>query len=78
MFCGFFIIDIEINWTGNIKTKMAIIDFALTILQPDTKSKRPLNLLIMSTKVSILSKELMLMVFVITGNASQTFNAKIN
>ena len=60
------------------RLKMAIIDFALTILQPDTKSKRPLNLLIMSTKVSILSKELMLMVFVITGNASQTFNAKIN
>jgi len=55
-----------------------MMDFALTILQPDTKSKRPLNLLIMSTKVSILSKELMLMVFVITGNASQTFNAKIN
>ena len=57
---------------------MAMMDFALTILQPDTKSKRPLNLLIMSTKVLILSIELMLMVFVITGNASKTFNAKIN
>lgn len=57
---------------------MAMIDFALTMLQPDTKSKRPLNLLIMSTKVLILSMELMLMVFVITGNASKTFNAKIN
>ena len=57
---------------------MAMMDFALTILQPDTKSKRPLNLLIMSTKVLILSIELMLMVFVITGNSSKTFNAKIN
>lgn len=57
---------------------MAIIDFALTMLQPDTRSKRPLNLLIMSTKVLILSMELMLIVFVITGNASKTFNAKIN
>ena len=32
----------------------------------------------MSTKVLILSIELMLMVFVITGNASKTSNAKIN
>lgn len=57
---------------------MPITDLALTILQPDTRSKRPLNLLIMSTKVLTLFIELILIVFVINGNASKTFNAKIN